>query len=161
MSKHYAYLAGDIMSRGSQHEAFLIEQILEEVGIDFYSPRLNKSINDKKAVTEEENNKLAERIVKADTEHLNQADIIVFNVKESSIGTLIEVGQVLGLHNNQDNKKCFFIFDDIRRTNLMEIGDRRSWSINQYLHGAILELTNGKGILNSLEELKEELQKIQ
>ena len=37
-----------------------IENILREVGIPFYSPRLNKSINDKKAVTVEDNNKLAE-----------------------------------------------------------------------------------------------------
>ncbi len=66
----------------------------------------------------------------------------------------------MGLHNNKDKKKYFFLYDDIRRTTLEEIGDRRSWSINQYLHGAILELSNGRGILNSLDELKEELEKI-
>lgn len=160
MKQNYVYIAGDIMSSGSQYEALQIENILREVGIPFYSPRLNKSINDKKAVTVEDNNKLAERIVKADTEHLNFANVIIFNIKESSIGTLIEVGQVLGLHNNKDKKKCFFLYDDIRRTTLEEIGDRRSWSINQYLHRAILELSNGRGILNSLDELKEELEKI-
>lgn len=158
--ENYVYIAGDIMSKGSQYEASLIEGVLDEVGIKYYSPRLNKSINDKKAVTVEENNKLAERIVKADTEHLNKANIVIFNIKESSIGTIVEVGQVLGLHNNQDNKKCFFLYDDIRRTSLEEVGDRRSWSINQYLHGAILELSNGRGIINSMEELKEELLKI-
>ena len=85
MEQNYVYIAGDIMSSGSQYEALQIENILREVGVPFYSPRLNKSINDKKAVTVEDNNKLAERIVKADTEHLNFANIIIFNIKESSI----------------------------------------------------------------------------
>lgn len=160
--KHYAYIAGDIMSKGSQYEASLIEDVLRKVGVDFYSPRLNKEINDKKSVNIEQNNKLAESIVKADTEHLNKANIIIFNIKESSIGTLIEVGQVLGLDNNCHHKKCFVLYDDIRRTNIPEVGDRRSWSINQYLYGAILELTEGRGIssLDSLEhDLKNFLQK--
>jgi hypothetical protein len=83
MKQNYVYIAGDIMSSGSQYEALQIENILREVGIPFYSPRLNKSINDKKAVTVEDNNKLAERIVDCSKSFLNK---IYYNINIQKLG---------------------------------------------------------------------------
>lgn len=157
MKKLKAYIAGDIMSVGSQYESSLIEKILDEVGIEYYSARLNKEINDKQNVSQEDNNKLAEKIVKQDTDKIKEADIIIFNLKSHALGTIAELGQVWGLNNNSMNKRCYFLYDDIRRTDIPETGDRRSWSINQYLYGLVLALSDGKGFLSGLDELKEEL----
>ncbi len=155
----YIYVAGDIMSQGSQYELKQIEDLLDQAGLEYYSPRKNASINDKKKQTVESNNGLAERIVKADTERLEQADIIVFNLKQHAIGTMCEVGQVYGMVRAGAKKKCYFLYDDIRRTDLPEVADRRSWSINQYLYGLVLALSDGAGFL-TLEQLAEELKKL-
>ncbi|OKL46704.1 nucleoside 2-deoxyribosyltransferase [Boudabousia marimammalium] len=155
----FAYVAGNIMTYGNQCELARVEEILTEAGVDFYSPRLNKSINDKKAVTVEANNGLAERIVKADTDRIRQADIIVVIVDQGGIGTLVEIGQIFEMVSRGDKKRVFFTCSDIRRTDLPEQGDRRSFSLNQYLYGVILALTDGKGI-QELDEIKEELKAI-
>ncbi|MDD7385294.1 MAG: nucleoside 2-deoxyribosyltransferase [Actinomycetaceae bacterium] len=155
----FVYIAGDIMSSGSQFELSNIESIVAELGLDYYSPIKNKGINDKKNVTVEENNKLAEKIVMEDTERLRRADIVIFNIKEYAIGTLVEIGQVLDMVEHGEEKHCIFLYDDIRRTTLPEIGDRRSWSVNQYLYGAVLKLTDGRGFVE-LAEVRDELEKI-
>ena len=57
------------------------------------------------------------------------------------------------------DKKVYPHLEDIRRTDIPEVGDRRSWSINQYVYGVCLDLTDGKGLYEwdeILEELKEE-----
>ncbi|MBO5096517.1 MAG: nucleoside 2-deoxyribosyltransferase [Bacilli bacterium] len=56
------------------------------------------------------------------------------------------------------DKKVYPHLEDIRRTNIPESGDRRSWSVNQYVYGVCLDLTDGKGFYEwneILEELKE------
>ena len=58
------------------------------------------------------------------------------------------------------DKKVFPHLEDIRRTNIPETGDRRSWSINQYVYGVCLDLTDGKG-LYEWEEILEELKEVQ
>lgn len=159
MTKPFVYVAGDIMSYGSQCELERITDILDELGIDYYSPIKNKSINDKQNVSVEENNSLAERIVYEDTLRLEKAGVIVFNVKEHAIGTLVEIGQVLGMMNMGAEKRCFFLCDDIRRTAIPEIGDRRSWSVNQYLYGAVLKMSDGRGF-QTVDEIREELEQL-
>ena len=169
MTKPFVYIAGDIMSTGSQYELERIEEVVKKLGFDYYSPIKNKDINDKSNVTEEENNKLAERIVKEDTERLLKADIVIFNYKNHAEGTKIEIGQCLGWKQKEvdftvnfrwnagtNYKKYICLFDDIRNTNLNEKGFRRSHSINQYIYGAILELTDGKGFI-PFEDLEKEL----
>lgn len=157
--KKFVYIASDIMSTGAQHEISLIEEVLDELGFDYYSARKNSQINDKTNVTVKENNKLAEKIVEQDTDRIKKADIIIFNIKSHALGTLAELGQVWGLNNNGMGKKCFFLYDDIRRTDLPETSDRRSWSINQYIYGLVLALSEGRGFLRDLDELKRELKK--
>ena len=61
---------------------------------------------------------------------------------------------------NKYDKKVYPHLEDIRRTNIPESGDRRSWSINQYVYGVCLDLTDGKG-LYEWEEILEELKEVQ
>ena len=56
---------------------------------------------------------------------------------------------------NQYDKKVYPHLEDIRRTNIPECSDRRSWSINQYVYGTILDVTNGHGIYEWEEIIKE------
>ena len=58
------------------------------------------------------------------------------------------------------DKKVYPHLEDIRRTDIPETGDRRSWSINQYVYGVCLDLTDGKG-LYEWEEILEELKEVQ
>ena len=58
------------------------------------------------------------------------------------------------------DKKVYTHLEDIRRTDIPETGDRRSWSINQYVYGVCLDLTDGKG-LYEWEEILEELKEVQ
>lgn len=154
------YIAGDIMSSGSQYELEEIAKTVSAVGLEYYSPIKNKSINDKHSLTEEENNKLAERIVEADSERLEDSDIIIFNIKQHALGTLCELGQCYQMFRDSGglcDKEFIFLYDDIRRgTNLNEKNDRRSWSINQYVYGLVLALSRGKGFIDP-KDLKVEL----
>ena len=57
------------------------------------------------------------------------------------------------------DKEVYPHYEDIRRTSIPEQGDRRSWSVNQYVYGVCLDLTDGKGFYEweeILEELKHE-----
>lgn len=150
------YIAGDIMSKGSQYELEEITKVVEGLGLDYYSPVKNKSINDKHNLTEEENNCLAERIVEADSNRLEDADIIIFNIKQHALGTLCELGQCYQMLRDSGGlleKEFVFLYDDMRReTNLNEKNDRRSWGINQYVYGLVLALSRGKGFV-PFEEL--------
>ena len=73
------YHVGDIMLRSAQMLRMCEIEDLKELDLDFdiYSAMLNKKINDKSGVTEEENNKLAEHILKADVDRLFDADVII------------------------------------------------------------------------------------
>lgn len=70
--KPLGYLGGDIMSFGANLAREYEYNKFIEMGlpVEVYSPVMNKSINDKKNMTEEENNCLAERITSADIERL-------------------------------------------------------------------------------------------
>ena len=173
------YLAGDMLKKGS---ILLREQEakeLRELGHKIYSPIEDKSINDKTNQTEESNNGLAERIVRSDTRGILNSDVIVIEPHENALGTMVELGQIKGykdcarelksilyivdlLHYfvQRNDKKVYPHLEDIRRTDIPEIGDRRSWSINQYVYGVCLDLTDGKG-LYEWEEILEELKEVQ
>lgn len=98
MKTRRGYLAGNIMSHGDnlarqeEYEKFMKSGLDLEV----YSPVMNKSINDKKNMTEEENNKLAEKITKADIERLWNADFVTITPEQNAIGTLTEMGCLYG-----------------------------------------------------------------
>lgn len=91
--KPLLYLGGDIMTFGSQlARKYEYESMLKtNLSCDVYSPIANKSINDKSHMTEEENNRLAEKIVAADVERLWKSQYTVMNPEQSAIGTMCEV----------------------------------------------------------------------
>ena len=96
--KPLIYLGGDIMTRGSnlaREEEY--QKFKEaELPVEVYSPVMNKSINDKSNMTEEENNCLAEKIVAADVERLWNSDFTVLCPEQSAIGTMCEMGILYG-----------------------------------------------------------------
>lgn len=92
------YLAGDIMTKGSQlardYEVFSFRNA--GIDADLYSPALNKDINDKASVTEEQNNRLAEKITEEDIRRLWNSDIVAICPEQSAIGTMCELGTLYG-----------------------------------------------------------------
>ena len=92
------YLGGDIMTRGSnlaRQEEY--DKFIEaNIPVNVYSPVMNKSINDKSNMTEEENNHLAEKIVEADVNRLWNSDYTVLCPEQSAIGTMCEMAILYG-----------------------------------------------------------------
>jgi len=184
--KPLGYLGGDIMSFGSNLARQYEYDKFNELGLDVevYSPVKNKSINDKNSVTEEENNKLAEKITEADIERLWNSDFVVMSPEQSAIGSMCETGclfgwkwmaqKLLDIVNNEKgdeqdtlnhlveeiariaNKKDFFHYFDIRNTQLNEKGWRRSFSINQLLYGMVL-YTAVNGDFESFDDIMKHL----
>lgn len=176
--KRMTYIAGDIMTRGSQLQRQDERRILESKGINVYNPQDNKSINDKQNAVQEG---LAERIVREDMERLFSATDIVIEPQPHAQGTLVELGIIYGMKALASTMKLqrdlfwekedldfnetldaideinSMIIDgvlaqkiyphnsDIRRTETPEVGDRRSFSVNQFVYGVVLALTDGKG----------------
>ena len=184
-NKNVFYLLGDMLKKGSikcrEEEA----QALRGMGIDLYSAIEQKDINDKKKQTVETNNKLAEHIFDKDTNAIYLSSGIVGEVDNNNVGSSVEIGQIAAFNwmwqnisdivtapisdidkvkkmidflSKYPKKRCWFHTLDIRHTNLEEKGMRRSFSINQYLHGACLYL-NSDGIV-TFEEILEELKKL-
>ena len=171
------YLAGDIMSRGSalQREEEYNKFMDSDIAAEVYSPIMNKSINDKTSVTVEENNKLAEAIVKADTERLWNSDIVVMEPIQHAIGTMCELGILFGwkylceqLKNKTEeeirqelerisNKEVYCHYYDLRTNHLPEIDFRRSFGINQFLYGLVLYTAQNNDFMN-FEDIMKELQ---
>lgn len=149
------YNGGDMLSMANQVQHAQENVQLKALGYDVYSPQDDKTINDKTNQTVESNKSLAEKIFDRDTRGMEKADIIIFEVSNNNVGTTTEIGQWAMQERVQPTgKKYYFHSYDIRRTSIPEIGDRRSWSINQYLYGAILSL-NPKGIMSWPEIIKE------
>ena len=171
------YLAGDIMSRGSalQREEEYNEFINSNIAAEVYSPIMNKSINDKASVTVEENNKLAEAIVGADTERLWNSDIVVMEPIQHAIGTMCELGILFGwkylceqLKNKTEeeikeelerisNKEIYCHYYDLRTNHLPEIDFRRCFGINQFLYVLVLYTAQNNDFM-SFEDIIKELQ---
>lgn len=92
------YLGGNIMGHGDvlarEEEANKFDAA--DLNVEYYSPIRNKSINDKKNVTEEENNHLAEKITEADIDRLWNSDFTVMCPEQAAIGTMCETGCLYG-----------------------------------------------------------------
>lgn len=182
--KVQVYLAGDMLTKGSILLREQEKKQMQEAGLSVYSPIDDKEINDKSNQTKESNDNLAERIVSKDTKAIIESDVIVIEPQPFALGTHVELGQIKGMKDMgklvqklvQDSslsaqesldkigalveemiqKPVHAHFNDIRRTNIPEQGDRRSWGVNQYVYGTVLDLTDGEGF----EEFDEIIQKI-
>lgn len=188
MTKRLAYIAGDIMTRGSQLQRAEERAKLEAAGISVYNPQDNNDINDKSKLP------LAERIVAEDIKRLFTATDIVIEPQPHAQGTLVELGIIYGmkalastmklqrdlLWENEDldfnetldaideidsmiidgvlAQKVYPHNSDIRRTDSPETGDRRSFSVNQFVYGVVLALTDGKGFYD-FDEAVEQIKK--
>lgn len=173
-NKIKTYLAGGIMSKG---EILAREQEynqLKELGLnlEIYSPVKNKSINDKSNVTVEENNKLSEKIVKADMERLWKSNLVIAEYQPYALGTISEIAILYMMKQfkekldeildtpecaidklkaieelrNKCDKDVRIHSSDIRNTTIPEVGYKRSHSYNQFCLGLIEDVTNGKSI---------------
>lgn len=156
------YNGGDMLSVATQAQKAKENAQLRAMGFEVWSPQEDKEINDKQNQTQESNDHLAELIFEHDTIGMEEADIIIFEVANTNVGTCVEIGQMaqdalLSEITAGRKPKVYFHSYDIRRTNIPETGDRRSTSINQYLYGAILTL-NPKGI-QPWDEIVEELKR--
>lgn len=181
--KPLGYLGGDIMTHGSNlARQYEYDKFIEaEIPVDIYSPVMNKSINDKSSMTEEENNHLAEKIVEADVERLWNSDFTVLSTEQSAIGTMCEMGILYGWKYMADklldifydenlseeetrhkvmeeiiriaDKKNYAHYFDIRTNHLNEKDWRRSFSINQFLYGIILAATADHQLHNHFDEI--------
>lgn len=165
------YLLGDILQKGNGLLRKQEADILRKNNLSVYSAIEQKDINNKYAQTAESNNNLAERIVKKDTNAIRSSGIVIADASNTAVGSSVELGQIHEMNFFTDtlrkllkeddkalrdgieklvddipHKEVYVQSTDIRRTDIPETGDRRSWSINQYLYGVILNLTNGKGI---------------
>ena len=121
--KPLGYLGGDIMTHGSNlARQYEYDKFIEaEIPVDIYSPVMNKSINDKSSMTEEENNHLAEKIVEADVERLWNSDFTVLSTEQSAIGTMCEMGILYGWKYMAD--KLLDIFYDCMENEQMTYED--------------------------------------
>lgn len=165
------YIAGHMLTRGAQMQRAEEREMVEKLGHKLYNPMDNKEINDK--ALHKDDDKLAERIVKQDTDAIFWADTVLIEPLAEANGTLVELGQIKGMKDlakkiqklrDIDADDSFFIgsvdhlieqilnqkvvahFEDIRRVEgITETGDRRSLGINQYVYGTVLDLTDGKG----------------
>ena len=178
--KPLGYLGGDIMTFGSNLARQYEYDKFKELGlpVDVYSPVMNKSINDKSNMTEEENNHLAEKIVVADVNRLWDSDFVVMCPEQSAIGSMCEVGilygwkylcdKILPLMQNGEfdkakeelerisNKNDYYHYFDIRTNHLNEKDWRRSFSINQFLYGCVL-LSAKNGDFETFDQIMTDL----
>lgn len=176
------YLAGDMLPKASQLLRAQEREQIKEIGLDLYNPMDNKEINDKSKV---ENEGLAERIVKADTDAIIGSNVVVLEYRPFALGTITELGQIKGMKDTArmilnivkdkgssaasllqiieltkriEEQKVYPHYEDIRRfegAGKDEEGDRRSLGINQYIYGVCLDLTDGKGFYEWDEVLEE------
>ena len=167
MTKQLTYIAGDIMTRGSQLQRAEERDKLLAAGINVYTPQDNKKINDKQNAIQEG---LAERIEREDMERIFAATEILIEPQSHAQGTLVELGIIHGMkvmakeimkinneaaeivHNDDTfeyediariahyyingliqrilDQKIYPHNSDIRRTEIPEQGDRRSFGVN-------------------------------
>ena len=88
-----------------------------------------------------------------------ELDEMLLNAQEMNDKDALEylVNSIYDMINKYD-KKVYPHLEDIRRTNIPETGDRRSWGANQYVYGVCLSVSGGKGFYEwdeIISELKE------
>lgn len=151
------YLGGDMLSHGQQMRREWEKKELERLGFKVYAPQDDKDINDKQNANQ---TGLAERIVYNDTAGIYKSDILIFDYLPHAQGTIAEMGYVHGLLQYVDNDKydIYVQCTDVRQGtgHISNEQDRAEFSINQYIYGVILDITEGRGI-QSFEEICQEL----
>lgn len=111
MNKPKIYLGGDIMTKGSKlaREEEYQQVMNANINADIYSPIKNDSINNKSAMTKEENDHLAEKIVKADIDRLWDSDAVVMCPEQHAIGSMCETGVLYGWKYMAHYLRCLIL----------------------------------------------------
>ena len=99
MTNKKIYLAGDMLSYGAQRQREWEKEQLSNINYETHVPQDDAEINDKSTV---DNNGLAERIVKKDTDAIMNSDLIILDAHENGKGTLVEMGQLAGVKDLSD-----------------------------------------------------------
>lgn len=163
MNKIQIYLGGDMLSTGSQMRREWEKNKLQNLGFDVYSPQDDKSINDKSNAKQD---KLAERIVENDVRGMETSNVMIFDYLPHAQGTICEMGYAQRLKHEleygDEYPKIFVQCTDIRQGtgHIPTEQDRMEFSINQYVYGVIMDLTDGQGI-QTFDEICDEIKKIE
>lgn len=101
MKDKTVYLGGHILNQGLvEYREKQHKEVNNIEGVKPYSPHQDKSINDK---ANAEQTGLAERILANDFKAMQSSDIFVFDVLNEGLGTIAELGIVLGMkHQAQE-----------------------------------------------------------
>ena len=121
------------------------KQELQRLGFKVYAPHDDKDINDKENAKQD---KLAERIVANDTLGMETSDVMIFDYLPHA-GTICEMGYAQHLKRTSEKDiKIYVQCTDIRQGtgHIPDEQDRMEFSINQYVYGVIMDITDGRGI---------------
>ena len=184
MTIKQVYLGGHMLTKGSQMQRNWEKEELVKRDIPLFNP-LEAPHNDKQKEAHS-NDDLAERIVANDVHHIWNSDVCVIEPLPEAQGTICELGMIYAFNkwwnelddlyqsssdmvefgvkvheymNKYPKKQTFAHMQDVRRHNVPEIGDRRSWGCNAFIYGVALALSNGKG-LYEYDEIFTELEKL-
>lgn len=149
------YIAGDMLSHGQQLRRAYEKSAFKQLGYEVYNPQDDKSINDKSSADQQG---LAERIVENDTAGIENADIIVLDYLTHAQGTICELGYIQKLKREKPELEVYVHCTDVRQGtgHIPTEQDRAEFSINQYVYGVILEVTEGRGV-QDFEEIRHAL----
>ena len=149
------YIAGDMLSHGQQLRRAYEKSTFKQLGYKVHNPQDDKSINDKLNADQQG---LAERIVANDTRAIEEADIIVADYLTHAQGSLCELGYIQKLKREKPELEVYVHCTDVRQGtgHIPTEQDRTEFSINQYVYGVILEVTEGRGV-QDFEEIRQEL----
>lgn len=149
------YIAGDMLSHGQQLRRAYEKSAFKQLGYEVYNPQDDKSINDKSSADQQG---LAERIVTNDTRGIENADIIVLDYLTHAQGTICELGYIQKLKRDKPELEVYVHCTDVRQGtgHIPTEQDRAEFSINQYVYGVILEVTEGRGV-QDFEEIRQAL----
>lgn len=149
------YIAGDMLSHGQQLRRAYEKSAFKKLGYEVYNPQDDKSINDKSSADQQG---LAERIVENDIRGIENADIIVLDYLTHAQGTICELGYIQKLKREKPELEVYVHCTDVRQGtgHIPTEQDRAEFSINQYVYGVILEVTEGRGV-QDFEEIRQAL----
>ncbi|GGI30915.1 nucleoside 2-deoxyribosyltransferase [Staphylococcus chromogenes] len=157
------YLGGGMLDLGDQMRRAYEKAELTKLGYEVYAPQDDKDINDKDNANQDN---LAERIVDNDTLGMTTSQILIFDYLPHNQGTICEMGFVQYMLKDLSRlstpiyamPKVYVQCTDVRQGtgHISKEQDRQEFSINQYVYGVILEITEGRGI-QTFDEILEDL----
>ena len=148
------YLGGDMLSIGQQMRREWEKQELQRLGFKVYAPHDDKDINDKGNANQD---KLAERIVFNDTLGMETSDVMIFDYLPHAQGYNLRNGVCTAPQKASEILRFMFnVLTLDKGQDIFQTQDRAEFSINQYVYGVIMDVTDGRGI-QTFDEICEEL----